>query len=133
MGVLCCGVLGDDVFPTFALQSSSQIVQVSTYFAHLQEIRGQTSKKSGPGLSRVIDKDKFQMQGIFGKGLKAHIIFEISTIGSLFWDNGINFPALTPAEVIRFYSVILLTALVLQAAAFDQSAHFPLSCLKHGT
>ncbi len=134
MGVLCFGVLGDDVFPTFALQSSSQIVQVSTYFAHLQEIRGQTSKKSRPGLSHVIhDKDKFQMQGIFGNSLKAHIIFEISTIGSLFWDNGINFPALTPAEVKRFYSVILLTALVLQAAAFDQSAHFPLSCLKHGT
>jgi hypothetical protein len=109
VGVLCCGVLGDDVFPTFALQSSSQIVQVSTYFAHLQEIRGQTSKKSRPGLSCVIhDKDKFQMQGIFGNGLKAHIIFEISTLGSLFWDNGINFPALTPAEVIRFYSVIIV-------------------------
>jgi hypothetical protein len=54
------------------------------------------------------DKDKFQMQGIFGNGLKAHIILEISTTGSLFWDNGINFPALTPAEVIRFYSVIIV-------------------------
>jgi hypothetical protein len=53
-------------------------------------------------------KDKFQMQGIFGNGLKAHIIFEISTTGSLFWDNGINFPTLTPAEVIRFYSAIIL-------------------------